>query len=227
MFEILIVDDERAIRAALKALLESEGYVVRTARNGAEAVARFREVRPDLVLLDVMMPAENGFSVCRRIRQLDPAVPIAFLTAKDDDAAELRGFGSGCDDFISKATCDELMLARIRRLVRRPHDARLALAQPKLVRLGSVSVDLHRGVVLEAGCEIARLTKTEADLLRLLDSDRGSPFSVGELIDGLRGAGYACEDAMVYVHVSNIRHKLGRAAAMLASMRGVGYRLVE
>lgn len=227
MFEILIVDDERVIRAALKALLESEGYVVRVARNGEDALASFREARPDLVLMDVMMPGMNGFDVCKKIRRLDEKVPVAFLTAKDDDASGLRGFGSGGDDFISKATCEELLLARIRRLIGRASLPRFTAAKKKTIEIGSVTVDLTCFAVVEAGRQIARLTKTEADILRLLDSDRGSPFSVDELIDGLRGDGYACEDAMVYVHVSHLRHKLGRASAMIGSTRGSGYRLVK
>lgn len=227
MFEILIVDDERSIRKALKALLEADGYAVRAARNGDEALAFFRESRPDLVLLDVMMPGLNGFGVCEKIRRFDEKVPVAFLTAKDDDAAALRGFGAGGDDFISKTTCEELLLARVRRLIGRASLPRFTAARKKTIEMGSVTVDLNCFAVIEAGRQIARLTKTEADILRLLDSDRGSPFSVDELIDGLRGDGYACEGAMVYVHVSNLRHKLGRASAMIGSTRGSGYRLVK
>ena len=111
MAEILLADDERAVREGLKAMLVGEGFSVRTARDGADALAKFAEKRPDAVLLDVMMPKMNGFMACRQMRELDSLVPVVFLTAKDSEADQVRGMGLGADDFISKSAGDEVLLA--------------------------------------------------------------------------------------------------------------------
>ena len=226
--EILLADDERAFRDGLKALLSGEGYSVRTARDGEEAVRKFAERRPDLVILDVMMPKANGFLACERIRQADRRVPVVFLTAKDTEIDQVRALGLGADDYVSKGAPEPLLLARIRRAVERARElsaAPSALAG-EVIRLGRVSVNLATLEVDVAGRKECRLTKTEADILRILSSSRGRRFATDELIAALRGVGFACEDTMLYVHVSNLRRKLGPASEMLSSSRGAGYCLL-
>ena len=117
--EILVAEDESAIREGLCALLESEGYTVRAAVDGEDALRLFRECRPDLVLLDVMMPKKNGYAVCSEIRSSDQDVPILFLTAKDGDSDELRGLTLGADDYISKTSSQPVLLARIAAVLNR------------------------------------------------------------------------------------------------------------
>ncbi|MBR1920964.1 MAG: response regulator, partial [Kiritimatiellae bacterium] len=119
MSEILLADDDRAVRRGYRALFEDEGYAVRTARNGDEALALFAERRPDLVLLDVMMPRKNGIAVCREIRRVDEAVPILFVTAAPSEAGLVRGLGHGADDYIDKARSSEELLARVAAALRR------------------------------------------------------------------------------------------------------------
>ena len=231
MTEILLADDERAFREGLKALLSAEGFSVRTARDGDEAVRKFAERRPDIVLLDVMMPKMNGFLACERIRQLDRRVPVVFLTAKDAEADQVRALGIGADDYVSKSAPEALLLARIRRAVERSRE--LSAAAPaadavvgEVLHLGRVTVNLSTLVVSGVRRGTCSLTKTEADILRILASARGRHLTTDELIAALRGAGFACEDTMIYVHVSNIRRKLGPAAEMLSSSRGAGYSLL-
>ena len=225
MAEILVVDDERTIRKPLVALLESEGYSVREARGGREALALVAERRPDLVLLDVMMPDMNGTAVCGELRKTDPVLPIVFLTAKDDDVAELRGFGAGCDDYISKSAPDELLLARLGRLVRRT--AAAAVRPAAVITLGGVTVDLDRRTVTDGGEVIARLRESETDVLRLLASDRGYYFTLGELVAELSGADGLCGDTAAYQYISRLRRKLGRAGGMIDGRRGAGYCLLK
>lgn len=229
MAEILIVDDERTLRESLGKVLAGEGHAVRTARDGEEALRLLSEKRPDLVLLDVLMPKLNGFRTCEEIRKTDALLPVIFLTAKDSEADQVRGMGLGADDYVSKDASDAVLLARIGRALERSAriGATLAEGGAETIRLGAVTVDAKRLVVREADREIARLTPTEAGVLKLLDSARGRPFSTDEIIAALRGEGFACEDALVYMHVSNLRRKLGVAAAMVASARGVGYTLVK
>ena len=229
MAEILVVDDERVLRDGIKAVLSGEGFEVRTARDGDEALRKIAEKRPDLVLLDVMMPKMNGFRCCEKIRGTDRILPVIFLTAKDAEADQVRGIGLGADDFVSKSASDAVLLARINRALERASafgETARRVSGTTIV-LGGVSVDMKTFVVMEKGREIARLTKTEADILKLLDAHRGELVVQDDIITDLRGNGFACEDTMLYVHVCNLRRKLGSAGAMVVNKRGVGYGLAE
>ena len=227
MSEILIADDERIIREGLKMTLQGEGYDVRTARDGDEALQKITEKRPDLVLLDVMMPRMNGFRCCETIRKTDPLLPVIFLTAKDSEADQVRGIGLGGDDYVSKEAGDALLLACIRRALERAKrmGERIVMGTDSKIRLGKVTVDLKAFSVTESGKEIAMLTKTEADIMRIFNSQRGEMIVPDDIITELRGNGFACEDGMLYTHISHLRKKLGPAADMIVNMRNVGYGL--
>ena len=229
MAEILVVDDERVLRDGIKAVLSGEGFEVRTARDGDEALRKIAEKRPDLVLLDVMMPKMNGFRCCERIRETDRILPVIFLTAKDAEADQVRGIGLGADDFVSKSASDAVLLARINRALERASafgEAPRRVSGTTIV-LGAVSVDMRTFVVMEKGREISRLTRTEADILRLFDSQRGELVLSDDIITELRGKGFACEDTMLYMHISNLRKKLGAAADFIITRHGFGYGLAE
>ena len=227
VIEILLADDERVFRNGMKLLLEAEGFAVRTARDGDEAVHRFAERRPDLVILDVMMPKVNGFCACEAIRRADRRVPVIFLTAKDAEVDQVRALGLGADDYVSKSAPESLLLARIRRAVERSRElsAGRSADADGFMRLGRTSIDMRSLEVFVAGKPAGRLTKTEADILNILANERGRLFSTDELISALRGNGFACEDTMLYVHVSNLRRKLGPAASLLCNSRNAGYSL--
>ena len=229
MAEILIADDERVLREGLKAMLLGEGHAVRTARDGEDALRKISERAPDLVLLDVMMPKMNGFKACEEIRKADRAVPVIFLTAKDSEADQVRGLGLGADDYVSKDAGETLLLARINRaLARRASLSEIATKSgTRLIRLGRIRVDMKTLVVSGPNEEIARLTKTESDILRLLDSERGVFFSTEQIISELRGQGFSCTDSMLYSHMSNLRHKLGASGALISCNRNAGYCLAR
>lgn len=229
MAEILVVDDERIVRDGLKARLQGEGFAVRTARDGADAIAKIAERRPDLVLLDVLMPRMNGFRVCEEVRRTDAALPIVFLTASASDGDQVRAIGLGGDDYVSKSAPDAVLLVRINRALDRVGAIAAGGSQLRgnTIRLGKVTVDMRTLSVSEGGRETARLTKTEADILALLDDANGKPLSIDAIISKLRGDGFSCEDAMVYVHVGNLRRKLGSAASMVVNHRSEGYVLVR
>jgi len=224
--EILVVDDELAVRRGIKALLQGEGYCVRTAKSGADALAIVAERRPDLVLLDIMMPGMNGFRVCEEIRRGDRLLPIVFLTAATSEADQVRGMGLGGDDYIAKSAPSSLLLARVGRAIARGADVAAGLARktPEVVRLGDISVDM-RSLVVTGGGGTECLTRTEADILATLFARRGEYVSLDELIECLRGEGFACEDSMIYSHVSRLRRKLGPAGHLIVSARGSGYAL--
>ncbi len=220
--KILVVDDELAIRKGMKILLQGEGYEVCTARNGDEALTAFAAECPDVVLLDVMMPCKNGYAVCTEIRAMNRHTPVIFLTAMASDVDQLRGFGVGADDYIPKAVAPAILLARIRRAlnwVKAQHEAATA---PRTLEMDGVVIDFDGLAVRGAGLD-ERLTKTEADFLWLLQTERGKVFGYDEIFDVLRGQGYAGGEETLYVHMSRLKRKLGRVGNRLQNERGVGY----
>ena len=200
MAEILIVDDERMIRAGLAQLLSGAGFAVRETRDGESAIAAVAERRPDLVLLDVMMPGMDGFTVCEKLLSSDRDLPVVFLTAKDSENDQVRGLEVGADDFVSKSAGAEVLLARIRKALQR---VRRFAANPA-----------------PGAC-----TKTEADIYRLLASARGKWFSYREIFDSIRGEGYYGDEGAVRTQMSRLREKLP-PGERIESKRGRGYALL-
>lgn len=224
---ILIAEDERVIRERWRKVLKGEGYDVRTARDGEEAVARFEEFLPDLVLLDVNMPRMNGFRVCEEIRRRDGLVPVVFLTAFDSEVNEVRAFGIGADDYISKSVSDEVWLTRVRARLARQVALTGATAQPDApLHLGEATVDLgQRLIIFPGNGDRVRLTATETDLIRLLVSRRGKAFGVDEILKALRGRGFVGTPSIVRTHIYNLREKLGPFGGKIVCSRWKGYSL--
>ena len=222
--EILVVDDNFRLLRNLAARFEREGYRVRTARDGEEALAAIAAARPDLVLLDVDMPRLGGIPTCERIRRGDRLLPVLFLTAYDDDVNAVRAFGAGADDYLSKDSSDAVLLASVRRALER--NAAIVSAVPvRRAELAGVTIDFDALTLAGDGVD-ERLTRTEADFLYLLNSERGRVFSYDEIFEILRGGGYVGDERMLYTHVRNLRHKLGRAGCLLSNVRNVGYTLL-
>ena len=224
MAEILVVDDERTVRNGLRSLLSAGGHSVRLARSGTQALEQFRTRRPDLVLLDVMMPGTSGFTVCREIRAEDPLVPVLFLTALENEANQVRGFGLGADDYIPKSASEAELFARIKRALERSAAFRKQSSLPRRAEIGNVTVDFDALTLRGAGID-ERLTKTEADVLWLLNTERGRFFSTDEILEVLRGSDVAY-DVALRTHMSRLRRKFGRASHMIESLRGSGYKLL-
>ena len=224
MEEILIVDDEAMVRKSFTALFASEGYAVRSARDGIDALAKFAERRPDLVLLDVMMPKKNGIATCEEIRKADPLVPILFFTAMPSDVSLVRGLGLGADDYIDKARSSEEFLARVRTALRRTK-ARNAAAETRTVSVRGVEIDFDTFIVSGKAIR-ARLTKGEADFLWLLNSSPGKVFGYDEIFDVLRGRDYVGDYHALQVMVLTLRKKIGPAGEAIRNERGLGYSLV-
>src|SRR5579863_6152307 len=157
---ILVVEDDVQIAELMRDFLEAEGFRVACAANGRETSELFERARPDLVLLDVVLPDESGFEICRRLRA-DSTVPVLFLSARDSDADKIRGLGLGGDDYIVKSATPAEVVARVKAVLRRSGGA------PGLLRFGRLEVDLAAHDVLVAGRPI-RLTAREFELLQLL-----------------------------------------------------------
>lgn len=221
--EILLAEDDAALREGLALLLEGEGYAVRAAADGEQALELFRARRPDLVLLDVMMPRRSGTAVCAAIRARDAAVPILFLTAADGEADELRGLALGADDYLSKTASRSLLLARLAALLRRARraaDAPPAAAFP----FAGCTVDAAAFRLVGPAGETADLTLREVEMLRHFHAHPGEVFSRDALLTRFWGLDYAGGETALGAAVARLREKLGAAAACLETVYGRGYR---
>ncbi len=220
---ILVVDDETTLRETLVEALESEGYRAIPAGDGREALARFREDRPDLVLLDLMLPELSGVEVCRILRA-ESAVPIIMLTAKDSELDKVVGLELGADDYVTKPFSLRELTARIRAIFRRAEAAAIADALP-LVDLGRVQVDLAGHRLLRDG-ETLPLKPKAFELLAFLLRHPGQVFTRDQLLEHVWGYDYAGESRTVDVHVHWLRSELEEdpgAPRFLHTVRGVGY----
>ena len=221
---VLIVEDEPDIRELVVHHLKREGYQVSAASSGEEALRQVQAAPPDLVILDLMMPAMNGLEVCRRLRQ-DPvtaSLPIVMLTAKGDEVDRVLGLEIGADDYIVKPFSPKELLARVRALLRRSRPA----PGTAPLRLGALVMDLGTHTVSVGGDALA-LTPKEFDLLRALVEARGRVLSREFLLDRVWGYAHASEieSRTVDVHVRRLRVKLGPEGRRILTVKSVGYRL--
>ena len=224
MSEILVVDDKPEVRKNFTRILEAEGYSVRCAANGDKALEAIFIRKPDLVLLDIDMPRRNGFSTCEEIRRFDQLLPVLFLTGFDSDVNELRARGLGADDFFSKTADVTIILATIRRTLARSQAFVARTKESRRSRFGNVEIDFDALTAKGDGVD-ERLTKTEADFLWLLNSERGKVFSYDEILEVLRGSGFSGDDSILYSHMNRLKKKLGTVSSLICNERGVGYYL--
>jgi len=220
---ILVVDDETTLRETLAEALEGEGFRVVTAADGREALVRFRAERPDLVLLDLMLPELSGIEVCRIIRA-ESGVPIVMLTAKDSEIDKVVGLELGADDYVTKPFSLRELSARVRALFRRS-EQQVAAETPPLVDLGDVQVDLAGHRILRDG--IALPVKPKAfDLLAFLIRHPGQVLSRDQLLEHVWGYDFAGETRTVDVHIHWLRGQIEADPgnpAFIHTVRGVGY----
>lgn len=221
---VLIVEDEPDIRELVVHHLKREGYQASAASSGEEALRQVQDAPPDLVILDLMMPAMDGLEVCRRLRQ-DPAtasLPIVMLTAKGDEVDRVLGLEIGADDYVVKPFSPKELLARVRAVLRRSRPAPGAAP----LKLGSLVMDLGTHMV-SVGGEALTLTPKEFDLLRALADARGRVLSREFLLDRVWGYSRASEieSRTVDVHVRRLRVKLGPEGRRILTVKSVGYRL--
>jgi len=220
---ILVVDDESTVRETLAEALETDGFRVVVAADGREALARFREERPDLVLLDLMLPELSGIEVCRIIRA-ESGVPIVMLTAKDSELDKVVGLELGADDYVTKPFSLRELSARIRALFRRSEQVAVE-APPAVVDLGRVQVDLAGHQLLRDGRTVPLKPKA-FELLAFLVRHPGQAFTRDQLLEHVWGYDYAGETRTVDVHVHWLRGEIEedpRTPAYIHTVRGVGY----
>ena len=215
--KILLVEDEKAIRDAVAAYLEREGYWVVGVGDGQSAIEEFEKHQFDLVVLDLMLPKIPGERVCRTIRDTSD-VPIIMLTAKGTEYDKVLGLDAGADDYIAKPFGMMELLSRIRALARRTSE------KPSTYQCGCLCVDEGRHTVTVEGHETV-LTQKEFELLCLLLQNRGQVFSRERLIEQVWGYAFTGETRTVDVHIRTLRQKLGPAGAYIQTVRGYGYKI--
>ncbi|HEX4744969.1 MAG TPA: response regulator transcription factor [Candidatus Limnocylindria bacterium] len=224
MARVLVIDDEANLRHTVSYALRQEGYEVLTAADGDEGLALFRRAAPDLVILDVMLPGQDGFEVCRRLRR-ESDVPVVMLTARDTELDKIVGLEIGADDYLAKPFSMRELIARVRALLRR--SSRRADAEPPAtIERDGIAVDTaRREVRLTAG--VVDLKPKEFDLLVHLMSRPGVVLTREQLLAAVWGVDHAADSRTVDTHVKTLRERLGDDAQRprwIETVRGVGYR---
>ena len=224
MASILIVEDEPSIATALEDALRLEGYEVHVVGDGLSAERAALRDRYDLILLDVMLPQKDGFSVCRTLRGAGLPTPIIVVTARTEDVDKIVGLELGADDYVTKPFSLGELSARIRAVLRRA-GGEAAACSPDVWEHGPLRVDFRR-FEASSGGQAVSLTPTEFKLLHAFVQRRGEVISLDRLIELIWGEGISLTDRVVYTHVNNLRAKLDQAGAkdVVTSVRGVGYR---
>lgn len=221
---ILIAEDQRELAESLELYLKSHNYRTERAHDGDEALKLFRAAKPDLVLLDVMMPKRDGFEVLQQIRR-DAKTPVIMLTAKAEEVDKVLGLGLGADDYLVKPYSLRELLARIQAVLRRTQVGEVP--ERNIIRIGDLEVDSY-SMTARVGDKVLSLTPTEFKLLHHLALTPGRAISRSELIEAAMPESNALESA-VNVHLKNLRHKLAEEGLtdLLVTVRGLGYRLLS
>jgi len=218
--KILLVDDEPDIIDLISYNLDKEGYDIKSASNGRDAIQIAKDFVPDLILLDVMMPEMDGIETCVELRELETlnASIIAFLTARGEDYSQIAGFDAGADDYISKPIKPRVLLSRIQALLRRKGNNQ---SNAVTAEVGGIMIDKEKYLVLKEGEEL-NLPKKEFELLALLISKPGRVFTREIILNTVWGNDVVVGDRTIDVHIRKLREKIG--SEFIKTVKGVGYK---
>ncbi len=224
---VLVVDDEESIRSAITYALKREGFEVATAADGEEALEKAASFRPDILVLDVMMPKLGGYEVCRRLEHVK-GLGILLLTVKNDIVDKVLGLELGADDFMSKPFDIRELVARVKSIVRRLDKGSEASpeADSEVYRLAGLKIDTVRRTADIEGAAM-ELTPKEFDLLALLVSHAGRVYTREDLLELVWGMEYFGGTRTVDIHIQRLRKKLGDAQYLLQTVYGIGYKAME
>lgn len=223
---ILIVDDDERIRGLLQQFLIKSGFLVTSARDAEHARRILAGLEFDLIVLDVMMPGEDGISLCRDLRQRI-STPILLLTARAETSDRIAGLEAGADDYLGKPFEPKELLLRIAAILRRSPAAEPAIVKPKVIHMGAIHYDIERGEMWR-GDEPVRLTSTESQLIKIFVSKLSEPVSRAQLVAELAHSGAQMQERAVDVQITRLRRKIEddpRQPRYLQTVRGAGYML--
>lgn len=225
MSKVLVVDDDPGIVKLVRTYLEQVGFEVAVAYDGKKAMQIARNDRPDLVILDLMLPEMDGWDVCRALRK-ESDVPIIMLTARVEESDKLIGLELGADDYVTKPFSPRELVARVRSVLRRVEGMP---ARPERFSHGDITVDLSRHLVEVRGQAID-LTPTEFDLLATMMEDPGRAFSRSQLLEAVQGYAYDGYERTIDVHIKNLRQKIeqdARNPQRVKTVYGIGYKFED
>ena len=223
---LLIVDDDERIRGLLQKFLVRNGFLVSSARDAAHADRILSGLDFDMIVLDVMMPGEDGVSFCKRLRE-DRETPILLLTAKGDTQDRIAGLEAGADDYLAKPFEPKELLLRINSILRRLPSSEAADTAPKVLSLGALRYDVEKGTMWNGDTPV-RLTATEAQLMRIFSAQPGEALSRSKLVEDLGRDGGQAQERAVDVQITRLRRKLEadpKQPRYLQTVRGAGYML--
>ncbi len=217
---ILIADDEPDILEIISYNLLNEGYEIYTAKDGNEAIERAKQLNPDLIILDIMMPKKTGIEVCSilRTQPLFQKTLIIFLTALSDEASQIKGLESGADDYVNKPISPKVLISRVNALFRRMHTQP---SENKTLSIGNINIDPVKFMVTIDGGDVV-LAKKEFELIYLLASRPGRVFLRNEILSQVWGNDVIVGDRTIDVHIRKIRSKMG--IDCITTVKGVGYK---
>jgi DNA-binding response OmpR family regulator len=231
---ILIAEDDDNIRLGLIATLESEGYQVTAASDGAQALKLYPQLKYDLVILDIMMPRQSGYDVCRELRQRDARLPILFLSAKSEEIDKVLGLRLGADDYVTKPFGVRELLARVEAILRRTRAANPGVdntpSLPHVLVFGAATIDRRQFTVALPGRKPEALTARELKLLETFASHPNEVLPRDALLNAVWGVGYYGTTRTLDQHVAQVRKKVEQdpeTPRTLLTVHGVGYRYVQ
>jgi len=220
---ILLVDDEPAILKLARLYLEREGFHVHEAQDGEAALKAMDDIRPALMVLDLMLPKIDGFEVCRRVRAAGKDIAILMLTARDEDIDKILGLELGADDYLTKPFNPRELVARVKAILRR--GGRPGAPDMSPIQIGELSIDVARREA-HVGARSLDLRAKEFDLLVALAEQPGRVFTREQLLQHAWGFDYYGQTRTVDVHVGQLRRKMGDSRVRIETVTGVGYKLV-
>lgn len=223
--KILIVDDEADILTLLEYNLDKAGFEVISAQDGPEAIELTKKKRPDLIILDIMLPSMEGTEVCKIIKKDEATshIPVIMLTAKGEEIDRIVGLELGAEDYITKPFSPRELILRVKAVLKRLHGQQ---EKNKSITAGPIFIDINRLLVTLSG-KTLKLTAIEFNLIVELTKARGNVLSRNELLDRVWGADVYVTDRTVDTHIRRLREKLGKAAKYIETVRGFGYRFLE
>lgn len=222
METILLVDDEPSIISLAKMYLERDGFRTESVGDGLQALEAAQRLRPNLIVLDVMLPGLDGFEVCRRLRAAGSGVPILMLTARDEDIDKILGLELGADDYLTKPFNPRELTARVKAILRRMERKVEDSSAPK--RLGDLEIDAARRAVTVNGLPVS-LRAQEFDLLLTLTEQPGRVFTREQLLEKAWGFDFYGQTRTIDVHIAQLRRKLAASQVKIETVTGVGYKI--
>jgi len=222
---IFVVDDEKDIRELVSINLKKYGFKSKEFEDGKSLLKALEKTRPDLILLDIMMPGIDGIELTKIIKQEKQYknIPIIMLTAKTDETDKIVGLEIGADDYVSKPFSPKELIARIKAVLRRYSEEKEE-AKSKIIKYGSITIDEDK-IQVSVNDKIVNLTATEFKLLKILINNKGRVCSRDQLLDNLWGDEKIVIDRTIDVHIKHLRDKLGPAGKMIKNMRSFGYKI--